>query len=294
MVSVACWPPGRLFLPTLPDIITRCQPWLGTFVEISVARADVGAIGDAFATVALIHRLMSFHDGASDLARLRSAQPGKVVKVDRETVSVLRLAIMLHGATHGLFDVAVGRALVRGRFLPRDGIAHLGCFTGTTADIEVIDDHHVRCRRRVLIDLGGIAKGHAVDRAVEVLQASGVKAGLVNAGGDLRAFGPPVWPIGLRDADGAVRRQLNASDCAVASSANLLNRHRVRGQWHSPHLNREGLPILSGQRTTVVAETCAIADAMTKVAMAEPELADAILGRFKGYILHDLATPETA
>lgn len=268
-------------------MITRCQPWLGTLVEITIPSRQSGMIGAAFDIVSHVHRRMSFHEQDSDLARLRSADAGEVVTVDRETISVLRMARAFHDATSGLFDVSIGRALVRGRYLPRAGLAHLARFSGTTADIEILDDTHVRCRRRTLIDLGGIAKGHAVDRAVETLIAAGVKAGLVNAGGDLRMFGDQDWDIRLRDADGVVREGLRARECAIASSANLLNRRKVRGQAYAPHIGRNGNPVLVDHRVSVVAERCIVADAMTKVAMVDPDLADNILSVHKGYVLRE-------
>lgn len=275
-------------------LVTRCQPWLGTFVEISLAEADIGVIDAAFGVIAHIHARMSFHDPDSDLARLRCAAPGEIVAVDAETVSVLRMAIVLHEATDGLFDVAVGRALVRSGFLPRDGIEHLSRYTGTTADIEVIDDRHVRCRRRLLIDLGGIAKGHAVDRAVETLQAAGIETGLVNAGGDLRAFGECEWEVQLRDADDVVRHGLSVRDCAVASSANLRDRRQMGGVPHAPHIGRDGKASLIGHRVTVLADRCIVADAMTKVAMADTGLADRILALHNGYVLREPFWAEAA
>jgi FAD:protein FMN transferase len=266
-------------------VVTRCQPWLGTFVEISVGQADIDAVDAAFRAIAHIHARMSFHSADSDLARLRAADPGEIVAVDEETVAVLRMAITLHEASDGLFDVAVGRALVRSRFLPRDGIAHLSRFAGTTADIEIVDDRHIQCGKRLLIDLGGIAKGHAVDRAVAALQAAGVQSGLVNASGDLRAFGPRKWQVQLRDADDVARHALTIRDCAMASSANLLDRHMIRGMQHSPHIGRNGIPSLVDHRVTVLASQCAIADALTKIAMVDADLADRILALHDGYVL---------
>jgi FAD:protein FMN transferase len=270
-------------------VVTRCRPLLGTLVEITVPDESATVIDKAFEVIAHIHARMSFHEPTSDLARLRAALPNEVVAVDKETVSVLRMAIAFYEATDGLFDVAVGRALVRTRFLPRDGVIHLGRFRGTTADIEVIDDRHVRCRQRMLIDLGGIAKGHAVDRAVETLIAAGVTTGLVNAGGDLRMFGVCDWQIQLRDADDVIRHTLMARDCAIASSANRLDRRKVRGQLCGPHIGRNGDSVLVDHRVSVVAECCIIADAMTKVAMVDPDFADTILSAYKGYVLREPA-----
>ncbi|PAL19783.1 FAD:protein FMN transferase [Sphingopyxis sp. GW247-27LB] len=266
-------------------MITRCRPLLGTFVEITVPVGQEAAADRSFAAVEHVHRAMSFHEGGSDLARLRAATPGEAIEVDAETVRVLRLALDLFRATDGLFDVTTGRQLVRAGFLPRAGIARLAAFPGTSADIEVVDDHHIRLARRVLIDLGGIAKGHAVDRAIEALTDAGVAEGLVNAGGDLRVFGDRDWPVALRDADDVVRHAVQARNCAMASSANLMNRRRFRGQEQSPHIGRGGRPVLTTGRVSVVAPRCILADAMTKVAMADPELAGQVMATYGGYLL---------
>jgi thiamine biosynthesis lipoprotein len=262
---------------------------LGTFVEITVPEKHEQAAEQAFAAIAHVHNRMSFHESSSDLARLRAAIPGKPVKVDRETVAVLRMASELHLATGGLFDVAVGRTLVRNNFLPREGVIHLNRFAGTTADIEILDDDHVCCHRRVLIDLGGIAKGHAVDLAVHALLSCGVPKGLVNAGGDLRAFGEHDWPVGLRDADGEVRFMIPARDCAVATSSNLTTRRRANGAIHSPHIGHARDSILVDHRVTIVAETCIVADALTKIALADPGLAVSVIDRYGARLI---ATPD--
>ena len=261
-------------------MITRCRPQLGTFVEISVPEGHEQAAKQVFAAIAHVHQCMSFHESDSDLARLRAALPGEPVEVDPETVFVLRKAMELYRATGGLFDVSAGRSLVRSGFLPRQGIARLNRYPGTTADIEIVDRNHVCCNRGVLIDLGGIAKGHAVDRAVEVLALHGVADGLVNAGGDLRAFGEREWPVGLRDADGEVRFMVQLQDCAMASSANLSHRRRHRGKDHSPHIGYEHESVLAAHRVTVVASTCIAADALTKVALADHALAERVAGAF--------------
>lgn len=267
---------------------------LGTFVEITAPDGAADAVNAAFDAVAHVHTCMSFHEPGSDLARLRAAQPGEVVRVDRETAHVLGFASDLRCATGGLFDVAVGRALVRAGFLPRDGVGRLGRFPGDGADIHVLDDTHVRLRRRVLIDLGGVAKGHAVDRAVETLIALGVSEGLVNAGGDLRAFGASDRRVRLRDADGVVREMLDVRDCAIASSANKLNRRRLRGRIVSPHLGRDGASVLADRRVSVVAPTCILADAMTKVALADLALARRLLTAQNGRVLRELDQAQAA
>jgi thiamine biosynthesis lipoprotein len=271
-------------------LIRRARPWLGTIVEIGITSKNTAPISEAaidagFAEIARIHQLMSFHDATSDLARLHGAGAGDVIRLDRDTVAVLRIAADLHRDTGGIFNIAVARQLVRNHFLPRMDVPHLNRFVGDMRDIEIVDDCHVRIRRCTLIDLGGIAKGYAVDCAVNALQAAGVMQGIVNAGGDLRVFGPAAMPINIRLAAGGYSAAFSAQNCAVASSENSRNRRMLQGRWVTPHIGRDGQPIIADQTVSVMASTCVIADAMTKVAMVDPDLADHVLAKHDGQLI---------
>lgn len=265
-------------------MLTRCRPLLGTFVEISVPQDAAPALDAGFAAIARVHERMSFHEETSDLARLRRAKPGTTVEVAPETAEVLRLALDLHCQSGGLFDVTIGKELSQGGFLPRLPRSRFTRFSGDSRDIEIIGERQVRCWRPLLIDLGGIAKGYAVDQAVEALRASGAQQGLVNAGGDLRMFGSRTWDIAFRDADDGVREIVPFSNCAVASSANLLNRRRRFGRLRTPHIGIARKPVVHPRRVTVVANRCVIADAMTKVAMAAPLIAERLLAGHEGHL----------
>ena len=268
-------------------MLVRCRPLLGTFVEITVPEASATAVDGAFDRIGQIQRHMSFHDEGSDLGRLRRAAAGTIVEVAAETVEVLKIAVNLHRQTDGLFDVTVGRELVRSGFLPRPRGCRLRQQTGNASNIEIVDERHVRCHRPMLIDLGGIAKGYAVDQAVESLQSAGVERGLVNAGGDLRMFGDLPWDIALRDADGQVRQTVSLANCAVASSANRQNRRWRPGRWRTPHIGFGRRPVALDGRVTVVASHCVLADAMTKVAMSDRALAQTLLACQGGYVMDE-------
>ena len=149
---------------------------------------------------------------------------------------VLGAAGELRQASDGVFDISVGT----------------GC-SGWACDGLVLR----KLCREVRLDLGGIAKGHAVDVAITALQAAGVVAGWVNAGGDLRVFGPLALPIDLRDEQsGGVRRFATIEDGAFATS------------WITapkPGLKQPDRTELSGRHASVAAEQCLWADALTKV-----------------------------
>ncbi len=105
------------------DPVRRAQPWLGTLVEIRVrdagACADVHAACDAaFSAVARVHALMSFHDPRSELSALNRAAARRPVPVSPWTCAVLARAVEVAEASGGLFDCAVGSALVRAGRLP--------------------------------------------------------------------------------------------------------------------------------------------------------------------------------
>lgn len=181
----------------------RARPLLGTFVEITLSEsAESGypavAFEAAFAAIARVHDLMSWHDAGSDVGRINRAASGPWLPIDPWTGEVLRAAQMLFARSGGLFDVTCERHLRRAGVLPNapSPSPERG---GGMADL-MLDDEGIRARliRPLTLNLDGIAKGYAVDRAVAVLEAHGIAGGCVNAGGDLRLFGAAEQEIGLR------------------------------------------------------------------------------------------------
>ena len=100
----------------------RARPLLGTIVEIQVAGSNEHvlhqAISAAFAEVARLHGLMSFHEPGSDVYRLNSTAKDGPVEVAPETYQVLETAAALHAASCGLFDISIAAELVARRQLP--------------------------------------------------------------------------------------------------------------------------------------------------------------------------------
>lgn len=267
-------------------LFRRARPLLGTIVEIAIDCEDHAAVEAGFTAISRIHALMSFHEPDSDLSRLKQAIGGDTVTLAPETVTVLKTASLLHTASGGLFDVAIGRTMISNGFLPRDAVVHLNRFQGGMEDLEFVDQHQVRLKRRVLIDLGGIAKGYAVDRAVDALTQAGATYGIVNAGGDLRVFGHVPQPVTLRTGTGALLNLGEQSSCAIASSENSRTRRRSKGKIATPHIGRDGSPVIVDDIVTVSAATCMIADAMTKVAMVDAPLANRLLAPHEGRVIY--------
>lgn len=258
----------------------RAQALLGTLVEIELqGPADVAdpALQRAFARIAEVHAAMSFHEAGSDLRRIARCAAGMVLRVAPDTHSVLAVALRLEADSDAAFNPCCAAALVDRGLLPRPDLLPAGLATTLAEGIELLDDLHVRVRRPAWIDLGGIAKGYAVDAAVEALTAAGVAGGVVNAGGDLRCFGPQPMTVQLRDPrqPGIARAVAEISDLACATSAWRLGvaEHRT-AHLVNPDRRVEDNPLMS---VTVFAPRCVIADALTKVVWQRGRAASALL-----------------
>jgi thiamine biosynthesis lipoprotein len=142
----------------------------------------------------------------------------------------------------------------------------------------------------MLLDLGGIAKGFAVDVAIHELKRGGCVSGVVNAGGDLRRFGPVPAPVHLRREEGLV--QVAELRCgAIATSA----RHAVHAERLAQPLGsifdpRSCQAWIGPGAVMVAAPTCVMADALTKVAALGGPDCEQLLARFGASALWDAGT----
>jgi FAD:protein FMN transferase len=255
----------------------RAQPLLGTLVEVALqtdsSDAFEHASDAAFEAVREVHRAMSFHDPLSDVRRIARAAAGEVLSVNSHTWRVLYLARRMELDSGGLFNVAVAPALVKRGLLPTPNGARRpeagGLTGGLTSGLALLSQHRVRVLQPLWVDLGGIAKGYAVDFAVERLQTLSVRAGLVNAGGDMRAFGALNHPVFLRF-DDRLMQVASLQNGALASSSNA-----ELSECKTPHIDpRNGRSASSTSTVVVQARTAAVADALTKVALLCPSTAD--------------------
>ncbi len=169
--------------------------------------------------------------------------------------------------------------------------------TATWRDIELGDGECVRFLRPLRLDLGGIAKGFAVDAAVETLQSMDIDDILVNAGGDLRIAGGQARNIMLRDPRAPARagHTLSIHDAALATSAPYYSRATLEDRDVTALIDgRSREPYAGGRSVSVRSDTCMSADALTKVVLfADRATSEYCLARFnaKAYVLSSAASP---
>ena len=173
--------------------IDRRAYLLGTLVEIQAT--DDGAITAAFQEIARVERLAA-KGGEGELARVNREAHERPVEVSDELFALLKEALKYRELTSGKFDISLGKLIDLWGFgeggpVPSQ-VPSAEEIAGLLPDREVaLDevDRTVRLGPNAALDLGGIAKGYAVDRAIQVLKDHGVKAALIDAGGEIRVLG---------------------------------------------------------------------------------------------------------
>ncbi|MES2047637.1 MAG: FAD:protein FMN transferase [Pseudomonadota bacterium] len=271
-------------------MMRRAQPWLGTLVEISISD-DLAApvlqqtFQAAFAAIAQIHGLMSFHAPDSDVSRINQAAVGSQLTLNPHTYTVIAAALKLSEASAGLFDIRVAGRLVEWGYLPQPEATHTTVLPYQSQAIawRLLPDSRLEKCRNDWLDLGGIAKGYAVDQAILVLQQAGIEQACVNAGGDLRVIGVQAMEIAIRDpaAPQSMAGSVTVCNQAFATSASYFSTRLFGEQAVSALLHGgTGIALTEPRSISVRAPECLWADGLTKIVAASGNAQHACLDLF--------------
>lgn len=270
---------------------SQTRPALGTYITITATGYDpYNAINMAFASIQIIEEKSSFFLPDSDIARINTLAPYTPLIIDHHTFCILTTALELSSLSNSLFDITIASKLMEHAFLPPLYPSRL---TGTWQAITLHNKNTLLLTQQVCIDLGGIAKGYAVDEAIKILREHGMSSGIVNAGGDLRCFGDKTIPLEIRHPiypSNTCHLGNLLHNNAAATSAGYYSRK----DHHMPIVN----PTLKSciqtyDSATVIASKCVIADALTKIVLMDSENSHSILKHFDARALllrHDDAT----
>ena len=248
---------------------TRCQALLGTFVEISIDQDEhCSAIDEAFDIINQVQDLMSFHNPLSELSVINQRSHLAPIAIHPWASQILKIAQEVHDQSRGLFNCGIGHRLVAAGLLPQ----HLNLSqyqVGGIEDITFLAPELITSTKPLCLDLGGIAKGFAVDQAVELLMLNGVESGYVNAGGDLRVFGGSSRPVHIRNPISPSQLiEIGSIQHGAIATSSLYFSKRDYKQSHivNPLAQRESdIHVDFSESFSVVADQCVYADALTKV-----------------------------
>jgi len=231
--------------------VQRLRVAMGTWVTIEAAAPAeplaAAGIEAAYRTIADVEHRMHPRRAGSELAEINSAAPQTRIPIADSTWRVLDLAQRVHALSDGAFDPC----------LP----SHPGRLSDLALSAPERKSRSAVCRVSLALDLGGIAKGYAIDRAIEALRAAGCVSGLVNAGGDLRVYGQSEAVL-LRRADGTCA-PLTLTDAALAVT-DLDVDARQRPAEHQGYYRRLAPASPRSRYAAVEAVSAAVADALTK------------------------------
>jgi thiamine biosynthesis lipoprotein len=258
---------------------------------------DAGAVETALqAAVDEVDAQMSTWKADSDLMRLNAAAVGVRVAVPARLSAVLRLGLEIGRATDGAFDIGMGDAVTAWGFGPEAAAPHtiraaMAAQRRPAHEVLDLEETHACKFAPLALDLNGIAKGYGVDRLAETLRAHGIVDGLVGIDGEMRAMGTrpdgAAWTIAVEVPDTERRVPhsiLTLEDAAVATSGDYRHWVEVQGQRLSHTMDpRRGAPLIAAPASvTVVARTCAEADAWATALMVLGPEAGAALADARG------------
>lgn len=265
--------------------VQRSRPLMGTMVEITARGPDRSicsrAVEEAFQEVETIDALMSNFREDSELSRLNRRAGGSFQVFHPKLLEVLDAAFIFSRWSQGAFDVTVSPLVRLWGFYGED--RRVPSAKELRQALKLVDYRKLLLDREkglarlrepgMSVDLGGIAKGYAVDKAVEALRRNGIRRGLVNAGGDLYALGRRTdetpWLIGLQHPQKKEETAvvLPVEDQAVATSGSYEKYFRIQGKKYTHIIDPySGWPVQGMASVTVLADTAMKADALATAA----------------------------
>ena len=255
---------------------------MGNRFEISVVADDAEwaqqRIGMAIAEIRRIEKLLTTFSDDSQTNQINKNAGIAPVKVDQEVFDLIARSLKISELTQGAFDITYGsidKSLwnfdLNMKALPDAATARAAVKLINYKNV-ILDSQNITVFLKeagMRIGFGGIGKGYAADKAKAVLQANGVKSGIVNAAGDLITWGTQPggkpWTISIADPDQETTpfSTLNISNMAIATSGNYAKYVIIGGKKYSHTIDpKTGLPVSGIKSVSIISPSAEFADAM--------------------------------
>ena len=261
---------------------------MDTFVSITVVSKSEKkareAMDAAFQELKRLEGLLDFYSPRSEISKINKGSGGVPVSVTPTTFSLINTALEVSKITDGAFDITLGVLNRRYDFFKKHHPAEseIKKLLPLVGYKKIVINPALRIvflkKPGMMIDPGGITKGFAADRAIEVLKAKGIKAALVAVAGDIRAYGlkpdGTPWVVGIRDpraksAD-EVFATLKLTDMAVSTSGDYERYFIEKGVRYHHILDPEtGMPARGVISVTVVGPKATYTDSLATAAFVK-------------------------
>lgn len=255
------------------QFIKRTQILLGTVVEIQIRETDQSkadsAISKAFKEIKRIDNLFSTFKEESPVWEINNSID-TIISIDTEIYNLLVLCDSVTKLSDGCFDVSLnnlwkvwGFDTQSFRLPDKSEIDSALVFSGWN-NIKLINHNKIIKRRNVGLNFGAIAKGYAVDKAIDALKNFGINSALVNAGGEVKVMGND-WKVGVQHPRNTKEliEIVNLSDNSIATSGDYEQYFEVDEVRYHHLLNpRTGYPSTGIQSVSIINKSNAFADAL--------------------------------
>jgi thiamine biosynthesis lipoprotein len=264
-------------------VYSMSKTLMGTIGEIQVVHDDekraYRAIQCAYEELDRLERLLTFFSDDSDIGRVNRMGFARDVEISHETADLIERALHWSRATGGFFEPGLGKVSaiwdVKHRTEPPPEDQWMRLANRSFSDQIVLRRLGSACRIRLLtpdlkIDLGGIAKGYAADRAKTILSEEGIDQALVRLGGDISTLSgrseSEGWRIGVKNPENPTEivEVLSLHDQAVATSGSYEQYFVSQGKVYHHLINpKSAMPKRSGfASVSVIGSNCRDTDAL--------------------------------
>ncbi|MDI6822703.1 MAG: FAD:protein FMN transferase [Actinomycetota bacterium] len=259
---------------------------LGTYVSIKAYGKDQGrverAVNEAMSEMEKVHRLMNFFDPSSEISKINQNAGKKGVRVSSEVTAVVSLSKAYGQKTAGAFDITVGPLTQLWNFEKKP---HIPTKVELDEKLPLLDLKSISIGRKnnlvklekpgMRLDLGGVAKGYATDKAIEALKRHGISQALVTTGSTTRVIGSKPrskpWRIGIqhprsKKGEEEIIGILKFRDDKSVSTSGDYQRYFVKKGRRYHHIldPKTGMPIEGLMSVTVVtSRSCTEADILS-------------------------------
>lgn len=199
-----------LFLLVVPACINNTvktnetKVLMDTFVEIKTEGRSKVDLAPVWNEADRLIKLFNYYDKDSEVARINLNAGLKPVEISTETIEVFTKAIKYSELSGGLFDITINPLITlwskaaKEKVLPSNTRINETLSYVNYKDIKITKNSIMLQKKGMSVNLGGIAKGYIVDKMIEKLKQLGAEKGMVNAGGDLSAFGDKNWKVAVQ------------------------------------------------------------------------------------------------
>jgi thiamine biosynthesis lipoprotein len=270
-----------------PQIFKRSCKLMGNRFELSAVAEDEKwaneKIGAGIDEIRRIEKLLTTFSDDSETNQINNNAGITPIAVSQETFDLIKRSIRISEVTQGAFDITYGSVDKKlwnfdqnMTSLPDKATAKQMVRLINYRNV-ILDDKNCTVFLRekgMRIGFGGIGKGYAAERAKQIMKQGGVTSGVVNASGDLNAWGVQPngkkWTIGIANPDSAheIFSYMDITDLAVATSGNYEKFIMINGKKYSHTISPlTGLPVTGIKSVTIITTNAEIADAMATPVM---------------------------